>query len=146
MATMSQTEEVEMRRLVMLLVLASLTGWPQTDNKVYFTSNEANGLGWTSMDQAGKISFVVGMNTGGAVLTAWAFAELPVCSEHLKTKQYPMIINGELIKELDKFYETAANVPLPVSVPVAMTYLKLSGASKEDLETLRASMLKAYVK
>ena len=57
-----------------------------------------------------------------------------------------MIINGELIKELDQFYETAANVPLPVSVRVAMTYLKLSGASKEDLETLRASMLKAYVK
>jgi hypothetical protein len=48
--------------------------------------------------------------------------------------------------EINKFYETAVNVPLPVSVAVVMAYMKEDGATNERLEGYRASMLKLYVK
>jgi hypothetical protein len=97
------------------------------------------------MDDANKISFVVGMNSGGEVLEEWALRELPVCIYKIKKSHYPPITNGDQAKEIDKFYETATNVPLPISVPVLLTYMRLNGATKEQMEKFRASALKTYV-
>jgi hypothetical protein len=123
-----------------------MTGWPQTKDKFYYTSGVANGLLWATMDDANKISFVVGMNSGGEVLEEWALGDLPVCVYKIKKSHYPPITNKDQAKEIDKFYETATNVPLPITVPVILTYMRLKGATKEQLEKFRALALKTYVK
>jgi hypothetical protein len=134
-----------MRRLLLFMVLANLTGWPQTKGKFYFTSGQANGLLWATMDDANKISFVVGMNSGGEVLEDWALWELPVCVYKIKKSHYPPITNKDQAKEIDTFYETATNVPLPISVPVLLTYMRLNGATPEQVERFRALALKTYI-
>jgi hypothetical protein len=128
-----------MRRLLLLLVLA-MVGLGQT-----MTNNEVNGLGWRTMNEVGKVYFVMGTFSGGTVLESWTLSDLPACVDHINKQEYPSITNAALIQEIDKFYETASNAPLPVSIAVLMTYMRLNGATKEQLEKFRAAMLKTYV-
>ena len=90
-----------MSRRLLFLVLASLTGWPQTKDNRYFTSAQANGYLWATMDDANKISFVVGMNSGGEVLEIWALGDLPVCLDKTKGLKIRHQDSPELIKVTD---------------------------------------------
>ena len=133
-----------MRRRLLLLMLALVTmglGQPT------ITNGELNGLGWTQLDRDSKVFVVVGVNSGLEAFKVWgASADLPVCNDHISKVKYPSIKNGDMVKEVDKFYETTANIPLPVSAAVLMTYLKLNGATKETLDKFRAAELEIFVK
>jgi hypothetical protein len=137
------------RLILMFLLVASLTGWPQDNEKLYFTRGEANGLLWRSLGETAKVVYVTGLESGASVFKVWtSLSDLPapaVCADKMDYTKYPPITNKDLAKEVNKFYETAANIPLPVSVPVVLTYMRLEGATPEQLEKQRALMLKTYV-
>jgi hypothetical protein len=136
----------EMKKRLLLVLLALATVLVAQEGQTT-TEGEVNGLGWSRINEVGKVYFLMGVTVGGSVLANWYLADSPVCLDHVaKSKPYPPTINGAVIVEINKFYETAANMPLPVSVAVVYTYLKADGATKERLAKYRALMLKAYAK
>ena len=135
--------QMKRRLILMLLVLATVL---VAQDSAYVTNHETNGLGWRVMNEVGKVYFVMGTFSGVAIMENWALNDLPVCTDQITKSQYPQTTNGNLINEIDKFYQTPANVSLPVSVAVLYTYMKLNGATKAQLDQFRASALKAYVK
>ena len=104
---------------------------------------EVNGLGWAIMAGNSKTMFLMGVNSGQTVLTAWAsFPSFPVCHDQIKKTKYPPITNKDMVQEVEKFYQTASNVPLPASMAVLLTYMRLNGTTPEDMGKFRAAALK----
>jgi hypothetical protein len=141
----------EMRRRLILMCLALATMLVAQDNdKLYFTDGEANGIIWRSLGETVKAGFLTGLSSGASVLKVWAFmSDFPApagCADKMDSAKFPEITNKDLAKEVDKFYQTASNIPLPVSVPVILTYMRLTGATPEQLEKYRAFALKTYLK
>jgi hypothetical protein len=52
----------------------------------------------------------------------------------------------DLIKEVNAFYNNAANIPLPMTDGVIYALMKLSGATKPQLDVYRDLMLRSFVK
>jgi hypothetical protein len=94
-----------------------------------------------------KISLLVGTGVGRGVLSLYTLSDLPVCNNRVDDDpKWPVITNANLSKELDTFYNDAANVQLPISIAVIHIFMRLRGATKEELEKFRAASLKAYLK
>jgi hypothetical protein len=141
MAMLSQIEEGIMRLFLLLLFSGSL--WAQKD--LYFTKGQANGLFWRGKSREVTTGIIVGMAAGRIVDSIWSLSEFPACRTHLDKATWPTVTTADLSKEVDKFYENAASVPLPIGVAVLEIFLRLIGASKADLEEFRSMVVKAYL-
>jgi hypothetical protein len=132
-----------MRRLLVFVVLVVGCFGQDLNN----TKGELNGLAWGKMTSQEKIMLLSGMDCNH-VVTVWALSDLPTCNARVysKEKQWPKISNEDMAKELDGFYRSAVNVPLPISMAVVYTFMKLNGASKERLETFRTGVIQVYSK
>ena len=132
-----------MKLLSLILLLTTLA----LGDDLFFTKGEANGAFWRDLTDPMKISLLVGTGVGRGVLSLYTLSDLPVCNNRVDDDpKWPIITNANLSKELDTFYNDAANMPLPISIAVIHIFMKLRGATKEDLEKFRAASLKAYLK
>jgi hypothetical protein len=56
------------------------------------------------------------------------------------------VTDEKLVRELDDFYGSPTNVPLPILVAVVHTLMKFNGATKQQLDEYRTQQLKQYAK
>jgi hypothetical protein len=131
-----------MRRLLLFLVLV-VNCFGQAS--LIITKGELNGLWWRSASELEKVAFLAGTDSGRTLVALWFLDGQPVCVEQATRSKGKQGTRGELEQEVDKFYETAANVPLPISIAVIHIMMRLNGSTKEQLEIFRAAALKTYV-
>ena len=100
----------------MLLAMA-LVGLGQTkDEKLYTTKDAFNGFWWRGLSEGMKVAFLDGIEDGRGTVAYWYLLDQPVCVDIVNKSKGPNIKIGELVKEVDKLYQTAASVPLLMRV------------------------------
>jgi hypothetical protein len=77
---------------------------------LYYTKGEVNGLFWGKMRSQEKIWMLAGLDVGNHVVAAWALSDLPTWSDRVYSKGFPKISNGDMAKELNRFYSSLADV------------------------------------
>ena len=102
----------------------------------YFTKGVPNGLAWKIMGSGEKTMFVLAFQLAIGQTTAM-----------LKGTSCPGATLGgpvksrDLMHEVDAFYSTVANVPIPLNGAVTYGLLKLNGATQEELDQFRSAVL-----
>jgi hypothetical protein len=104
-----------------------------------------NGLWWRGGNSGEKLGFVLGFNDGMSVVGSTGIAgTLPVCPTYVKdwvgTHKYTA---GDVVREIDLFYESPINLPLPVMIGAVYAHMRLTGATQNQLDTYRTRMLEA---
>jgi len=134
-----------MRRLFMLFIVLIACVQAQDNRELYFTKGEPNGVLWRGLSDGEKSILVMGAGVGKGVVFFLDLANLPMCSQQLATSNdWSRLTNGAVAKEVDAFYDSRANVRLPISVALVHVFMKLNGASEKDLETFRVKIIEIY--
>jgi hypothetical protein len=116
-----------------------------------FTNGLQNGLYWRGMGTEGKLAYVNGIIDGISIFSRRtngpAFGYLPTCPTAVDTsKWYPHGSYGDLTHKVDLFYESGANIPLPMMVAVMHTIMKMNGATDEELRRFRDLSVGVWLK
>ena len=127
-----------------LLPLLLMMGWGLWGQDTDFTNGTPNGLFWQGMSRGEKLMFVLGLKYGVfAVSTSFMTGTLPTCPTHVDDVKWYAVKNSEVVRDVDSFYGTAKNIPLPIMVAVVHSLMKLNGASKLQLRQYRTLTLSA---
>ena len=132
-----------MQRVLLFLVLClCLHG---QDKDAYFTKGDPNGVFWKGLSDGEKSILVLGAGVGKGVVFFYDLANFQMCSQQLVTNNnWPKLTNAAVAKEVDAFYNNRANVRLPINVALVHVFMKLKGASDEDLERFRIRIIEIY--
>jgi len=84
-----------------------------------------------------KVAMVEGLTMGAGVA---GFFLSPVCSKEVDQLRYPAISFAGLVTEVDGFYKTEANKPLPISI--AVVYVLKRFWEDKDLDAFLTVMRK----
>ena len=107
-----------------------------------FTNGTPNGLFWQGMSRGEKLMFVLGVKYGVfAVSTSFMTGTLPTCPTPVDDDKWYAVTNSEVVRDVDAFYGTAKNIPLPIMAAVVHSLMKLNGASKLQLKQYRTLTL-----
>jgi hypothetical protein len=123
----------------MLFAVVALAGSLLAQNPIrptdYLTKGILNGLAWRVMAPDMKNMFVTGYRLG---LTDGR--DLLTCAG--TTKRLANLETGQITDEMDVFYSAVSNLPIQINGGLLYSWLKLSGATKEELEQVRLEFLK----
>jgi hypothetical protein len=95
-----------------------------------------------------KILFLTGFKMGVFTALHPSYAgTLPSCQTIVDLGNWDndATTSDQLRREMDKFYSSAANLPLPTFVVVVYSGMKINRASKQELDQYRTPALKAFV-
>jgi hypothetical protein len=101
----------------------------------FFTKDIPNGLAWRVMSADKKNMFVTGYRLGLS-----DGRDLLTCTG--TTKRLANLETGKITAEMDAFYSAVGNLPIQINGGLLYSWLKLSGATKEELEQVRLEFLK----
>ena len=110
-----------MRQLLMLMLMVVMGAVGQSKKSV----SDLSGLHWRDLTNSEKGSITLGVILGST-------AEKILHNDGVESLHHAG--TGDLIREMDAFYEVAANIPINEYEALVYTYKKLDGASKEELE------------
>jgi hypothetical protein len=131
-----------MRRTIVMAILAF--GGVVNGQAPFFARNAMNGLGWRSLTPAEKTLYLTGAIEAfyEAYQLQMSHASLE-CVESLKIASATWFKGTltDLRREIEAFYEDPNNIAVPIMNALAYSRLKLSGASKLQLEDYRAAAL-----
>jgi hypothetical protein len=122
-----------MRRLLMFMLMLVVGCAGQ--QRIYHTANLPNGFAWRGNSQEMKKAFVAGIKW---TVLAVPFAHLvPTTKEALTlyVDKWLPVMDDKLLRELDEFYGSPANVPLPIFVAIVHTLMKFNGLRSSSLTT-----------
>jgi hypothetical protein len=129
----------------LMLVFIVLVAGQDQNRDLYLTNGEANGLLWRGMSSGEQRMFVTGVKYGaGAASISPLAGNPPSCPARVDTAKWYAVTNSELIREVDAFYESATNIPIPILGAVVYSLMKL-GASTAELDQYRTQTLRTYV-
>ena len=90
--------------------------------------------------------FVLGVKYGVlAVSTSFMTGSLPPSPTRVDDAKRYALTNSEVVREVDAFYGTAWNIPLPIIVAVVHSLMKLNGVSKLQFRQNRTLTLSTLV-
>ena len=127
----------------LLLFLVLIPGYLLAQNDVPRTFGNVNGVWWRQQNLNEKVAFMEGFNVGRAIMgtPGVTVGTLPVCPTTIKWEAVAGSAYGAVIKQMDSFYATAANLPMPVDFGMVYSIMKLTGATQRQLDTYRTAML-----
>ena len=131
-----------MRRLLMFMLMLVVGCAGQ--QRIYHSATFPNGFAWRGNSQEMKKAFVAGVKW---TVLAVPFAHLvPTTKEALTlyVDKWLPVTDEKLVRELDEFYGSPANGPLPILVAIVHTLMKFNGATKQQLDDYRTQQLRAY--
>ena len=127
----------------LMLVFIVLVAGQDQNQDLYLTNGEANGLLWRGMSPGKQRIFVTGVKYGaGAASISPLAGNPPSCPTRVDTAKWYAVTNSEVIREVDAFYESATNIPIPILGAVVHSLMKFNGASKLELEQYRTLNLR----
>ena len=130
-------------RLTLVFMILVAAGQDQNQD-LYLTNGEANGLLWRGMSPGKQRMFVTGVKYGaGAASISPLAGNPPSCPTRVDTAKWYAVTNSEVIREIDAFYESATNIPIPILGAVVYSLMKLNGASTAQLDQYRTLNLRA---
>jgi hypothetical protein len=133
-----------MRRLLLFMVLVLVCAG-QVEGP-YGTQGIPNGLAWRAMPYQEKGAFVAGILYGAQIVGNSVLAgSLPACPTSVDLPKWGDRKPNDVVQVVDAFYENAANIPIPMPDGVVYALMKLNGATKEQLDNYRSTMLIMYV-
>ena len=108
-----------MRRLLLFLVLLAVVAMAQTPD-LKSTLGQLNGVWWNATPANERVTFVMGFWNGMlAIGTPGYSGSLQGCATYVKDWPVTNGIDksmGEIMREIDKFYQNPINLPLPVMI------------------------------
>ena len=135
---------VSIRRLLMLaLVMCAARG-----QGPYFVKNALNGLAWRSLSPSDKTLYLTGASDALYVAHETLLAKASLeCTRGIITASSTWFKGSlpGLRREMDEFYQSAENIPIPVMNALVLSQMKLAGAPKIESDQYRAAALKAAV-
>lgn len=124
--------------LITLMILGTLAVKTQDDPSPFKTHGMLNGVAWRSYSFREKLLYVGGASDG---FIDGIYRVLPRESECRRTVEAAIpdwirsnVTGAGIIKEMDSFYEDGANISLPTSDAFEYSEMKLSGATKKELD------------
>ena len=138
-----------MRRLMLLTILV-VAGAVEAQ-RPYLTNGSPNGLAWRSLTEPEKTLFLGGATLAFATAqdlqlahADWARADF-VCKQAINEASSAWFkgTSSDLRREMNAFYQTTANMPIPVTKALGYSDLKLSGVPNGELERYRTAALRA---
>ena len=135
-----------MRRLAGLAILVA--GCAMQAQAPYYPKNALNGLAWRSLSASEKTLYVT-----GAWEAFYMAYELQMAHANLECVRSvvgasTMLLKGtlpDLRREVESFYENADNIPIPIMDALGYSAMRLSGASKTELEAYKTAALRAVL-
>jgi hypothetical protein len=135
-----------MRRFAGLAILVA--GCAMQAQAPYYAKNALNGLAWRSLSASEKTLYVT-----GALEAFYMAYELQMAHANLECVRSvvgasPMLLKGtlpDLRREVESFYENADNIPIPIMDALGYSAMRLSGASKTELEEYKTAAFRAVL-
>jgi len=121
--------------------------WVQIGNYRYHASN---GRAWTVLDAQAKITFLVGIENGLALVPLQMQTEKRIdksINDAHASSAYLTISGfrfGDLVSQVDSFYSDTANLKIPVIEAYRYVIKKMKGATSEELATSAANLRRIY--
>jgi hypothetical protein len=112
-----------------------------------FTKGAPNGLAWRGLSFEEKAMMLVGFKQGVfAALHPSYTGNLPSCPTIVDAAKWDGAGTiDDLLRAINKFYESATNIALPITVAVVYSLMKGNRASNRELDQYRTQALKAFV-
>ena len=135
-----------MRRLV--LIVALITGSAVQAQGPHFVKNALNGLAWRTLAPAEKTLYLTGATEALYMAYQMQMAQADLNCVRGVVSAASIWFKGslpELRREMNTFYDSADNVPIPVMNAIVHSQMKLAGTSELELDRYRAASLEAVV-
>jgi hypothetical protein len=110
------------------------------------TGSSMNGRGWKTLGNC-KVVFLMGFEDGmfGGLIIGRPDATYPEINK-LYAENTSKLTHAEIISEIDKFYEEASNVLIPVHAAHGWVIQKIKGATPDDLQKQLVRLRQVYNK
>lgn len=121
--------------IVVIVVLAVVNGWSQSERNVNLTVGFNNGRAWRNLSSIqNKVTFLVAYRDGlayGMMIGKRAAMDL---NKEMPTMYPEMLTWEETAASLDRFYEAPENRRIIIPQALQIVTLQNIGASKEEVE------------